>query len=115
MKRRALVIDDDIDLAEVIGEFLKILGWQPDVCSDSLKGSQLAVSGDYEVVFCDKNMPKHDGLQIAREIRSGSPKTRVILCTGEIVDAELAAAASALGARVVGKPLDFDNLDKLLE
>lgn len=114
MKGRALVIDDDTDLAEILGEFLRMLGWEPDVCSDAVEGSTMAVSGDYAVILCDKNMPKQNGMQIAAAVRSDAPGTRVVLCTGELADAALIEAAAKLGAEVIEKPLTFDALGTLL-
>jgi DNA-binding NtrC family response regulator len=114
MKGRALVIDDDTDLAQILGEFLRMLGWDPDVCSDAIEGSTMAVSGDYAVILCDKNMPKQNGMQIAAAVHSDAPETRVVLCTGELADAELLQAAANMGAEVVEKPLTFETLGTLL-
>ena len=114
MNRRALVIDDDEDLAEILGEFLRILGWQPDVCSDPSEGSTRAVSGDYAVILCDKNMPHHSGMQIAAAVQADAPGTRVVLCTGELADPNLVAEARTVGAEVIQKPLTFEGLDALL-
>lgn len=111
---KILVIDDDSDLLAVFGEFLKILNWDADLCCDAAAGLDKAVTGEYEVVLCDQNMPRWRGSQIAEEIHRKSPRTRVILSTGDAGDDELVEVAASTGAEITQKPLTFETLEQML-
>jgi DNA-binding NtrC family response regulator len=111
---KILVVDDDADLLAILGEFLKMLKWEPELYSDASKALEQALSGDYPVVLFDQNMPKYRGTEIAAAMRERDSKARIIIATGDVTEDGLAQTVTQLGAELAEKPLTFETLAELL-
>jgi two-component system, OmpR family, response regulator CpxR len=69
---RLLVIDDDIELCELVTEYLAPEGFQVKSVHDGLAGLEHAVSGDHDFVVLDVMLPSLGGFEILRRIRASS-------------------------------------------
>ena len=69
---RILVIDDDVELAELLGAFLRREGFQPDFVYEGRAGLEKALNGGYDLVVLDVMLPGMDGFAILRRIRQES-------------------------------------------
>ncbi|MDP2653053.1 MAG: response regulator [Candidatus Omnitrophota bacterium] len=82
---KAVVIDDDRDLASLVSELLRDTGrFSVSVAHDGRAGCELCVSEKPDVVLLDYVMPVMKGDEVIRELR-GHPATRgvpVILMSG---------------------------------
>ena len=67
--RRILVVDDNADAADLLGELLEMMGNEVRTAYDGEAGVQAAGEFHPEVVFCDIGMPKVNGYEAARRIR----------------------------------------------
>lgn len=115
-----LFIDDDVDLLEVIRDYYRPRGYRVDLAESAFqplerfRQSQNS-ENPYDVVICDLKMPKFDGLEFIREMRSLSPTTPIILMTAHS-SIELAVQAVREGAYdFVNKPLNFSQLSVAIE
>lgn len=93
-----LVIDDDVELAGLLEEYLRREGFQPEFAHDGRTGLERASSGRYELIVLDVMLPGLDGFEVLRRLRQTS-QTPVIMLTarGEDVD------------RIVGLELGADD------
>jgi two-component system response regulator CpxR len=84
---RILVIDDDIDLCELLTDYLTTEGFAVDVVHDGEAGAARALAGDYELVVLDVMLPGINGFEVLRRLRAGSA-TPVLMLTarGDDVD-----------------------------
>ncbi len=84
---RILVIDDDVELCSLVGEYLEPEGFQIDAVHDGEQGLERALSGDHSLVVLDVMLPGMNGFDLLRRIRNTS-KIPVLLLTarGEDVD-----------------------------
>lgn len=64
-----LIIEDDLDIAELERDYLQLNGYKADIVQDGLQGLKKAVSGMYDVVVVDLMLPHKDGYDIIKEIR----------------------------------------------
>lgn len=64
-----LIIEDDINIAELERDYLKLNGFKADIEQDGAKGMQKAVSGAYDVIIVDLMLPGKSGFDIIKEIR----------------------------------------------
>jgi two-component system response regulator CpxR len=69
---RILVIDDDVELADLLRTFLRREGFQPDFVHDGRAGLDQALTGGYELIVLDVMLPGMDGFEILRRIRQQS-------------------------------------------
>jgi len=84
---RVLCIDDEPLVLEVLQELLQHLGHQPSTALGGQEGLTLfrgcaEQHQDFDAVITDLGMPGMDGYSFARQLKSESPSTPVILLTG---------------------------------
>jgi two-component system, OmpR family, response regulator CpxR len=84
---RILVIDDDIELCELLTDYLQPEGFEVETVNDSGRGIDRALSGEHSLVVLDVMLPKVSGLEVLRRIRVSS-KIPVLMLTarGDEVD-----------------------------
>ncbi len=82
-----LLVDDDVELCEMLVEYLSSEGFVIDVAHDGETGVQMASSGEYDVLVLDVMLPKLNGFDVLRQIRV-ELKTPVLMLTarGDDID-----------------------------
>lgn len=84
---RILIVDDDVDLYQLVSQFLEPEGFQVDAAHDGPKGLERALSGDYSLIVLDLMLPDMGGLEVLRHLRVKSNVPVLILTArGEDVD-----------------------------
>jgi len=84
---RILVIDDDVELCSLVGEYLEPEGFRIEAVHDGNRGLDRALNGDHLLIVLDVMLPGMNGFDVLRRIRNTS-RTPVLLLTarGEDVD-----------------------------
>ncbi|HZQ93662.1 MAG TPA: response regulator transcription factor [Candidatus Sulfotelmatobacter sp.] len=84
---RILVIDDDVELCHLVGEYLRAEGFTTECVHDGESGLKKATVGDYVLAVLDVMLPGINGFEVLRRIRATS-RLPVLLLTarGEDVD-----------------------------
>ncbi len=67
--RRALVVEDDPDIVELLAHYLKAEGFAVDATDDGRKGLERLRAEPYQLVVLDLQLPGMDGLSLCTEIR----------------------------------------------
>jgi len=67
--KRILIIEDDLNIAELERDYLQLNGYEADIVQDGILGLKKALTGRYEVIIVDLMLPGKDGYQITKEIR----------------------------------------------
>jgi len=85
---RVLVVEDEVRLAEALGQIMKENKYAVDVVNDGEAGFDNAMSGIYDVIVLDVMLPKMNGFDVVRQMRKEKNQTPVILLTAkdEIAD-----------------------------
>lgn len=78
---RILVVEDEIRLAEALGQIMKENKYAVDVAHDGEAGYDNAMSGIYDVIVLDIMLPKMNGFEIVQQMRKNKNATPVILLT----------------------------------
>jgi len=65
-----LIIDDDIELTELVAEYLRREGMEARAVHDGESGTKLALSGEFSVVVLDVMLPGIGGFEVLRRIRA---------------------------------------------
>jgi two-component system response regulator CpxR len=95
---RVLLVDDDVELAELVGEYLTREGFTLDAETDGTHALDRAVSGDYQLTVLDVMLPGVSGFDLLRGIRAAS-KVPVLMLTARGDDVD----------RIVGLELGADD------
>lgn len=87
-----LIIDDNEMFCEMLSQMVTDLGHQVSYVLTLGKGLETAISGKYEVIFLDVQLPDGNGLEILPKIREipDSPEVIIITVAGDQDGAELA-------------------------
>src|SRR5437870_9616388 len=87
MMDRILVIDDDVELCSLVGEYLGAEGFTVESAHDGEHGLERALSGDHLLVVLDVMLPGMNGFEVLRHLREKSHIPVLLLTArGEDVD-----------------------------
>jgi CheY-like chemotaxis protein len=101
-----LIVDDNRDLAENLGEVLSDEGYECAVAYDAASAIDRIRAKRYDLVVTDLRMTPQDGLAVVGAARARSADTLVVLMTAFAADVQLDAARAAGVSEVVAKPID---------
>ncbi|KFF04118.1 response regulator transcription factor [Flavobacterium reichenbachii] len=76
-----LIIEDDKRVAELIQRGLEEQDFQTSVAYDGVSGLKMVLHNEFDFVITDIILPKMDGLDLSREIRSLKPDLPIIMLT----------------------------------
>jgi two-component system OmpR family response regulator/two-component system response regulator CpxR len=93
-----LLVDDDVELAEMLGDYLAQEGFVVSTAHDGEAGLAEALTGKYAIAVLDVMMPRLSGIEVLRRLRSTS-KMPVIMLTAKGDDMD----------RIVGLELGADD------
>lgn len=82
-----LVVDDDVEMCGMLAEYLQSEGLRVETVHNGEHGLQRALSGEHSLILLDIMLPKINGIELLRRLRTES-NARVLLLTarGEEVD-----------------------------
>lgn len=69
MAYRILIVEDEKELAEILGEYLSVEGYEIRLAFDGEEGLLLAEEWNPDLVLLDIMLPKTDGITICKRIR----------------------------------------------
>lgn len=78
---RILLIEDSPDIAEPIAAKLSREGHAVSIAEDGLSGEDFAVTGGFDVIVLDINLPGQDGFSLLPSIRRKNIATPVLVIT----------------------------------
>lgn len=78
---RILIVEDEVHLAEALGQIMTEQKYLVDVVHDGADGLDYALTGDYDVILLDVMLPKLDGLEVARRLRAAHISTPILMLT----------------------------------
>jgi CheY-like chemotaxis protein len=82
IKKKILVVDDEILLTETLDDFFKGLGHEVSVALNGEEAIKAVEKHSPEIVLLDLEMPKVKGIEVLKVIRKRSPNTKVLIITG---------------------------------
>ena len=110
-REQILVLDDDRDSCQVIGEALQGAGHRVALAANGLDGLQIAAHGRPDLVLSDLQMPGISGIEFIRRLHTFAPSIPVVLMTGMADTKDLLTATAQYGAvACLKKPMNLDDL-----
>ena len=107
---RILVVEDEKMLADSIGELLRHHGFQVEVAYDGESGLQYGELGVYDLVILDVMLPKLDGYQVARRLRTARVGTPLLMLTARSAVEDRVTGLNAGADYYLTKPFDTREL-----
>ena len=109
---RVLVVDDNVDAADILSEFLKLAGYQTRVAYDGRSAVEMAEMLEPAVVLLDLGLPHLNGFEVARRLRSlpWGGSACLIALTGWGQEEDLRRSREAGFDEHLTKPVDPERL-----
>jgi len=109
-KDRVLLIDDEKEFVETLGERLRARGIFVDIATSGEEGIEKNKTQNFHAVILDFAMPGMDGIETLKGLREQKPDIQVMLLTGQAT-IKAAVEATRLGAvDILEKPTDIETL-----
>jgi two-component system response regulator AtoC len=112
---RVLVVEDERYVRESLREILREKGYEVVEAGAVADAMALLARSPVDVVLTDFRLPGADGLEMVRQVQSGSPDVPVIVLTGQGTIASAVECLKAGASDYLLKPADPDALDVALE
>ena len=107
---KILIIEDEKMLADSIKTMLEGRGFQAEAVYDGETGADYAELGIYDLLILDVMMPKMDGYQVARRVRSQRCGTPILMLTARSSVEDRIEGLNAGADYYLTKPFDMREL-----
>jgi PAS domain S-box-containing protein len=116
LRRRVLIIEDNLDAAETLRDLLELRGHEVSVAYDGRAGLEQARACPPEVCICDIGLPGMDGYAVARAFRADEAlqSVRLVALSGYALPEDQQRAADAGFERHLAKPPTLAKLEDVL-
>jgi CheY-like chemotaxis protein/two-component sensor histidine kinase len=114
-RRRVLVVDDNVDAAQTLAAFLRMKGHRVESALDGEAALRIAEVLHPDIAFIDLNMPRMDGVEVARRLRvtPWGRGTRLVALTGLGQPSDVERTREAGFDEHLTKPADLSYIARL--
>jgi DNA-binding response OmpR family regulator len=107
---RVLVVEDDIQLAEILTEALTIRQYSVDVAHDGEIARDWVATLTYDLILLDITLPKLDGIRFCRFLRDRQSTVPILMLTARDTIADKIIGLDAGADDYMVKPFDLEEL-----
>ena len=68
--RRALIVDDEPDIVDILASLLEDIGWTPLPALSPEEALRIAAATPIDLVLCDICLPRMDGIELLQRMRA---------------------------------------------
>ena len=111
---RALVVDDEASLAEVLTSMLTFEGWQARSAADGASAIRIGRRFAPDAVILDVMLPDLSGFEVLRRLRADNPHVCVLFLTARDSVEDRIAGITAGGDDYVTKPFSLEEVSARL-
>lgn len=104
MKKHILVVDDDTLLAEMVSRCLTTNGYTVTTTNSGDEAFSFLEIHRFDLVLCDIHMDGKDGFAVLAACKTRHPKTKVILCSADVVYKTVSLAFKCGAESFLAKP-----------
>jgi signal transduction histidine kinase/DNA-binding response OmpR family regulator len=112
---RVLVVDDNVDGAEMLAEALHVLGYRTAIAHDGPQALQVAAELEPQIALLDIGLPVMDGYELGGRLREQHANLTLVAITGYGQDSDRKRAHDAGFTDHLTKPVDIEKLGRVLE
>jgi signal transduction histidine kinase/CheY-like chemotaxis protein len=117
LAKRILVIEDNLDSAESLKEYLELLGHKVTIANSGPDGVQVATNAAPDVVVCDIGLPGMNGHEVCAELRKNPKLSQIfiVVLTGHSLEQEGSDQSEANFDCYLLKPVDPTHLAEIIQ
>ncbi len=106
----ALIVEDDVHIAELLSIHLKDLNFNPTIKGDGREGLNEALTNKYNLILLDIMLPSMDGIDVCREIRSTNKDVPIIMLTAKTEEIDKVVGLETGADDYITKPFSIREL-----
>jgi two-component system response regulator MprA len=107
---RVLVVDDEPAVRQALDRALRFEGYETELAEDGISALASHAAKPADAVVLDVAMPRMDGLEVCRRLRSAADSTPILLLTARVAVAERVAGLDAGADDYLVKPFALEEL-----
>ncbi|MGZ6884337.1 MAG: response regulator transcription factor [Nocardioidaceae bacterium] len=107
---RVLVVDDEVNIAELISMAVRYEGWEPSVAHTGSKAVAAAKENRPDAVVLDVMLPDFDGMEVLRRMRTHHPDVPILFLTARDSVEDRVSGLTAGGDDYVTKPFSLEEV-----
>jgi two-component system OmpR family response regulator len=107
---RVLVVDDEVNIAELLSMALRYEGWEISVAHTGRAAVAMAKEVRPDAIVLDMMLPDFDGLEVLRRVRQHQPDVPVVFLTARDSVEDRVAGLTAGGDDYVTKPFSLEEV-----
>jgi CheY-like chemotaxis protein len=113
MKKKILVIDDEVSIRDLLAQFLTSHGYLVTTAASAAEALVCAQREPPDLILSDLQLEDADGLEMIGQLKTLLPDTPVILLTGVLFDADI--VRDVLNKKVAAYISKTSPLSKILQ
>ena len=110
MPNKILIIEDNLDLANLLKSHLMDLAFEVDMAFDGLDGLARTDIVNYDLIILDLMLPGLDGIEVCRRIRRKSTYTPILMLTAKSSEMDRVVGLEIGADDYVTKPFSISEL-----
>ncbi|WP_035423782.1 response regulator transcription factor [Bacillus sp. UNC438CL73TsuS30] len=110
MKKRILVIEDEINIAKVLKIELEYESYEVFVEHDGKSGLNMATEKPIDLILLDVMLPEMNGIEVLRRLRKAGNQTPVILLTARNMTLDKVTGLDQGANDYITKPFEIEEL-----
>ena len=107
---RILIVEDEVRLAEALAQIMAEQKYQVDQVHNGADGLDYALTAQYDVIVLDVMLPKLDGLEVARRLRSAHVSTPILMLTARDEISDKVKGLDCGADDYMTKPVNYEEL-----
>ena len=109
MKNKILIIEDDIEISDMLNDYLSKNNYDTSIARDGINGIKIAKENNPDLIILDIMLPYKSGDEVLREVRKFSDAPVIILSAKESIQMKVDLLKIGADDYVV-KPFDLSEL-----
>lgn len=110
MQKRILIIEDNMDLAQLLQIHLKDLHYEVDLAGDGIAGLAKADGQKYDLIILDLMLPGLDGMELCRRLRDQASYVPILMLTSKGSEVDRVLGLEMGADDYVTKPFSIPEL-----
>lgn len=106
-KLRILIVDDDRDFAESLGDLLRLNGHKVELASGAQEAVARFAEREFDLTFLDVRLPEKSGLTVLVKMRKLRPEALIVMVSAFGIEGLVEEAFDSGAWKVMRKPLDL--------
>lgn len=114
-KVKVLIVDDDEDMCETLGDILQEKGYQTDTAKNGKEAIAKAENCFFNVALVDIGLPDMTGMEVLQVLEKMSPYTMKVIMTAGATMQNAIESVNAGASAYIMKPISHETLDAMLK